>query len=116
MKRPFETWILIVLLVLLAINAFYGGISLMLAPDGSLLGMQPGWLEKSPFKSYFIPGFPAPADERRFPFAGALWPYHQKPDLVQVAEYLSRKILGLDFLDLQRRYHQHLDNRSATDG
>jgi hypothetical protein len=57
MKRPFETWILIVLLVLLAINAFYGGISLMLAPDGSLLGMQPGWLEKSPFKNYFIPGF-----------------------------------------------------------
>jgi len=56
MKRPIETWILFVLLVLLAINAFYGGISLMLAPDGSLLGMQPGWLEKSPFKSYFIPG------------------------------------------------------------
>jgi hypothetical protein len=57
MKRPFETWILFVLLVLLAINAFYGGISLMLAPDGSLLGMQPGWLDKSPFNSYFIPGF-----------------------------------------------------------
>ena len=57
MKRPFETWILIVLLVLLAINAFYGGISLILAPDGSLLQMQPSWLEKSPFKSYFIPGF-----------------------------------------------------------
>jgi hypothetical protein len=57
MKRPFETWILYLLLLLLAINAFYGGISLMLAPDGSLLGMQPGWLNKSPFKSYFIPGF-----------------------------------------------------------
>ncbi|HSO85849.1 MAG TPA: hypothetical protein VLQ91_04815 [Draconibacterium sp.] len=57
MKRPFETWILIVLLVLLAINAFYGGISLILAPDGSLLGMQPGWLDNSPFNNYFIPGF-----------------------------------------------------------
>jgi len=56
MKRPFETWILIVLLALLAANAFYGGISLILAPDGSLLGMQPGWLDKSPFNSYFIPG------------------------------------------------------------
>lgn len=56
MKRPFESWILIVLLVLLAINAFYGGISLMLAPDGSLLKMQPGWLDNSPFNSYFIPG------------------------------------------------------------
>ena len=56
MKRPFEIWILIALLVLLAVNAFYGGISLMLAPDGSLLGMQPGWLANSPFNSYFIPG------------------------------------------------------------
>ncbi len=57
MKRPFETWILIVLMALLAFNAFYGGISLMLVPDGSLLGIQPGWLDKSPFNSYFIPGF-----------------------------------------------------------
>jgi len=56
MKRPFETWILYLLLALLAINAFYGGISLILAPDGSLLGMQPSWLEKSPFTSYLIPG------------------------------------------------------------
>jgi hypothetical protein len=56
MKRPIETWILIVLLALLAVNAFYGGISLMLAPDGSLLKMQPGWLDNSPFNSYFIPG------------------------------------------------------------
>lgn len=55
MKRPFETWILYLLLLLLAINAFYGGFSLMLAPDGSLLGMQPGWLDKTPFSSYFIP-------------------------------------------------------------
>jgi hypothetical protein len=56
MKRPFEIWILYLLLALLAINAFYGGISLILAPDGSLLGMQPGWLEKSPFSNYLIPG------------------------------------------------------------
>jgi hypothetical protein len=56
MKRPYETWILCLLLLLLAVNAFYGGTSLMLAPDGSLLGMQPGWLEKSPFNNYFIPG------------------------------------------------------------
>jgi len=56
MKRPFETWILYLLLALLSINAFYGGISLILAPDGSLLGMQPGWLDKSPFSNYFVPG------------------------------------------------------------
>jgi hypothetical protein len=56
MKRPLETWILVALLVMLAINAFYGGVSLMLAPDGSLLGMKPGWLNNSPFSNYFIPG------------------------------------------------------------
>lgn len=56
MKRPFEIWILILLLVMLVVNAFYGGIGLMLAPDGSLLKMEPGWLANSPFNSYFIPG------------------------------------------------------------
>jgi hypothetical protein len=56
MKRPFETWILYLLLMLLSANAFYGGISLILAPDGSLLGMNTGWLEKSPFSSFLVPG------------------------------------------------------------
>jgi hypothetical protein len=56
MKKPFETWILLLLLLLLAINAFYGGISMMLAPDGSMLGMQPSWLDKSPFNNYLVPG------------------------------------------------------------
>lgn len=56
MKRPFETWILYLLLMLLSANAFYGGISLILAPDGSMLGMNTGWLEKSPFSSFLVPG------------------------------------------------------------
>jgi len=56
MKRPFEIWILVLLLALLAINAFYGGVSLMVVPDGSLLGMEPEWLKSSPFSDYFIPG------------------------------------------------------------
>jgi hypothetical protein len=56
MKRPFETWILFILLVLLAANAFYGGISFILEPDGSLLKINPEWLEKSPFTNYLIPG------------------------------------------------------------
>lgn len=56
MKRPFETWFLILFLVLLAANAFYGGFSFMLKPDGSLLGINPTWLSHSPFSTYFIPG------------------------------------------------------------
>lgn len=57
MKRPFETWILLILLILLAINAFYGGISFILEPDGSLLNMNTEWLNKTPFANFLIPGF-----------------------------------------------------------
>jgi len=56
MKRSFEIYILCFLLLFLTVGAIYGGISLILAPDGSLLGMQPGWLDKSPFSNYLIPG------------------------------------------------------------
>lgn len=41
----------------LGINAVFGGLLLMIKPDGSLLGMQKNWLANSPFNNYFIPGF-----------------------------------------------------------
>lgn len=56
MKRPFPLWLLALLHFLLGIAAFAGGGMLMLKPDGSLLGMQSGWLDKSPFKDYLLPG------------------------------------------------------------
>lgn len=56
MKRPFETWILILLLILLSANAFYGGTALILKPDGSLLNIETEWLNKSPFSNFLIPG------------------------------------------------------------
>jgi hypothetical protein len=56
MKKPFERYILFFLLILLAANAFYGGLSFIIAPDGSLLKMEPGWLDGSPFHSFLIPG------------------------------------------------------------
>lgn len=56
MKRPFETWILLILLVLLSANAFYGGISFILEPNGSLLKIDTEWLNKTPFTNFLIPG------------------------------------------------------------
>jgi hypothetical protein len=78
MKRPLETWILVALLVMLAINAFYGGVSLMLAPDGSLLGMKPGWLNNSPFSNYFIPGLLLLIFNGILPLLTHFWPDYQK--------------------------------------
>ena len=43
-------------MVLLFANAFYGGISFILEPDGSLLKIDTEWLNRTPFKNFFIPG------------------------------------------------------------
>ncbi len=56
MKRPLIIWLLIFFHFIITINAIPAGIMMMLRPDGSLLGMGPGWLSRSPFKNYFTPG------------------------------------------------------------
>ena len=56
MKRPFETWILFILMVFLSVNAFYGGISFILEPDGSLLKIDTEWLNRTTFNNFLIPG------------------------------------------------------------
>jgi len=40
----------------LGINGLIGGILLVIKTDGSLLGMQVDWLNRSPFNNYLIPG------------------------------------------------------------
>jgi len=40
----------------LGINGLAGGILLIIKPEGSLLGMNVDWLNRSPFESYLIPG------------------------------------------------------------
>jgi hypothetical protein len=59
--RQIKQRILVILLCLLhiflGINGLIGGILLIIKTDGSLLGMQAGWLKDSPFNSYLIPGF-----------------------------------------------------------
>lgn len=42
--------------IFLGINGLTGGILLVIKNDGSLLGMNVDWLNRSPFKNYLIPG------------------------------------------------------------
>lgn len=46
----------IVLLLLNAIGAFYGGTSFILEPTGRLLQADTAWLAHSPFNDFLIPG------------------------------------------------------------
>ena len=48
--------VLIALLGFLSLCAFYGGIALLLSPDGSFFNMPLDLLSNSPFKNFFIPG------------------------------------------------------------
>lgn len=56
-KRPFALYLLFSCHLFLGISAVAGGAMLIHKPDGSLLGMDPAWLDNSPFKTYIIPGF-----------------------------------------------------------
>jgi len=56
MKLPFEIYIISFLLLFISAGAIYGGGSMILAPDGSLLKMDPIWLEMLPFPDFLIPG------------------------------------------------------------
>ena len=56
MKRPFEIYILFLLILFISAGAIYGGGSLILSPDGSLLKIEESWLDKLPFYNFLIPG------------------------------------------------------------
>lgn len=56
MKRPFETRVLIFLLFILSVNAFYGGVCLIIQPDGSLLGIEAECFANMPFQNFLFPG------------------------------------------------------------
>lgn len=56
MKRPPERIMLYTLLAFLAVNGLAGGMLMIIQTDGSLLGMEEGFLNGSPFSNYLIPG------------------------------------------------------------
>lgn len=56
MKKSIELFLLTLLHGNLLTGALYGGVSMIIAPDGHLLGMNTEWLNNSPFTSFLIPG------------------------------------------------------------
>jgi hypothetical protein len=55
-RRPATAWVLLVLLIVQALGGLAGGLSLTLAPDGSIMKMSTSALDGSPFHDYLIPG------------------------------------------------------------
>lgn len=56
MVRKLIKILAIALLLFNGIGALYGGLSLMMYPDGSNIQLSMDWLEHTPFQNYFIPG------------------------------------------------------------
>jgi hypothetical protein len=54
--RPPELYLLLALHLVLGLFACYGGIALIVHPDGSLLRMPLSFLDNAPFADYLIPG------------------------------------------------------------
>lgn len=48
--------VILLLLIVTSFSALYGGLNLMLYPDGSSLNLTPLWLIDSPFTNFLIPG------------------------------------------------------------
>jgi hypothetical protein len=81
MKRPFEIFILYFFLLILAFNGLVAGAMLVLRPDGSLIKMDPTWLDKSPFSSFLVPGILLFLFNGVLPllcFAGSVWGFRSK--------------------------------------
>lgn len=55
-KRPFGSWVLVILIFFQGLSGLLGGTGLILDPTGESLGLPLLWLENSPFKDYMIPG------------------------------------------------------------
>lgn len=55
-KRPIALYLLLIVLAIQSIGAIGGGLSLVLAPDGSIMQMPLSYLDGSPFTSFLIPG------------------------------------------------------------
>jgi hypothetical protein len=54
--RPRSVWLLVFLLGQLSVRASIGGVALLVAPSGALVGLSPGPLDATPFADFFVPG------------------------------------------------------------
>lgn len=55
-RRPVTAWLLLALLVVQGLGGLAGGLSLTIAPDGSIMQMSTSLLDGSPFSDFLIPG------------------------------------------------------------
>ncbi len=55
-RRPFTAWVLLALLIVQGLGGLAGGLSLTIAPDGSIMQMSTSLLDGSPFHDFLIPG------------------------------------------------------------
>jgi hypothetical protein len=55
-RRPVTAWLLLALLIIQGLGGLAGGLSLTLAPDGSIMKMSTSLLDGSPFSDFLIPG------------------------------------------------------------
>lgn len=54
--RPVYVWLAVVLELVTAVMAVPVGWLFLTDPSGASLGLPPGWIEATPFGSYFVPG------------------------------------------------------------
>ena len=55
-RRPLTAWVLLALLIVQGLGGLAGGLSLTMAPDGSIMKMSTSLLDGSPFHDFLIPG------------------------------------------------------------
>ena len=55
-RRPLTAWVLLALLIVQGLGGLAGGLSLTIAPDGSIMKMSTSLLDGSPFRDFLIPG------------------------------------------------------------
>jgi hypothetical protein len=55
-RRPLVLWPLVILMGVLSLGGFVGGISFLADPTGAGLGAELSWLDGSPVDDFFLPG------------------------------------------------------------
>ena len=55
-KRPYATYLLVLLLAIQSVGAIYGGLMLVASPSGNTMQMPLSMLDGSPFSTFLIPG------------------------------------------------------------
>ncbi len=89
-SRPRWTAILIFMQIFLGINGLFGGLALIVGPDGSLLHTPLSQLRNAPLSSFFIPGILLLLFLGVYPLAVAYSPWKRPTGAGRIAGRPSR--------------------------